>query len=343
MPLISIILPIYNAEKYLKKCLVSLLNQTLSDIEILCINDGSTDNSLAILEEFKHKDSRIKVFKQINAGPASARNLGLKYAQGKYIMFCDADDWYQPNMCENMYDFMEQNEVDVACCGVNVFDDDKLGKRIDSLDYYLNKYTGLIEINEAIISKTNVVLWNKIFKKSLIEQYDISFPNNHECDDDCFYLKYMSVAKNIFFTDLRLYNYFRHSDSILGTYFQKKLKYVNERLYISKDYHSFLLKNKIFSQNCFVFYQYLSSVVSKELINENLTEAKQIFTQLFNQQKELFNLVFYKKLFSCFGISLDCKILCKKRRFLKKYFISFHNKQKLSFKTKYKYPRIFFK
>lgn len=92
MKAISIILPVYNAEKYLNKCLNALINQTFSDIEILCINDGSSDSSLSILEKFAHNDKRIRIFSVPNQGPTTARNIGLQNSTGKYLMFCDSDD-----------------------------------------------------------------------------------------------------------------------------------------------------------------------------------------------------------------------------------------------------------
>ena len=103
MTKISIIVPVYNVEKYLKECLDSLINQTLEDIEIICINDGSTDNSLAILEEYQKKDSRIKVFSQKNQGVSAARNLGIEKATGEYLTFLDSDDRLELNTCEILY------------------------------------------------------------------------------------------------------------------------------------------------------------------------------------------------------------------------------------------------
>ena len=100
---ISIIVPVYNTEPYLEQCLDSIINQTLEDIEIICVNDGSTDNSLSVLEEYASKDNRIKIINQENEGPGFARNNGLKSVNGEYVLFVDSDDWIELNTCEALY------------------------------------------------------------------------------------------------------------------------------------------------------------------------------------------------------------------------------------------------
>ena len=100
---VSVIVPVYNVEKYLKQCLDSLINQTLEDIEIICVNDGSTDSSLNILEEYQNKDNRIKIISQENKGVSAARNLGLKNAKGEYLLFIYADDWVELNALEELF------------------------------------------------------------------------------------------------------------------------------------------------------------------------------------------------------------------------------------------------
>ena len=107
--LISIIVPVFNIEEYLSKCLISLINQTYSRIEIICVNDGSSDNSLGILENFSQKDSRIKIISQKNQGLSAARNTGIANAQGEYVVFVDGDDWVDVNMCEIAYKTAEKD------------------------------------------------------------------------------------------------------------------------------------------------------------------------------------------------------------------------------------------
>lgn len=111
---ISVIIPVYNAEKYIAGCLDALCAQTFGDIEVLCVDDGSTDGSGSILAEYAGKDPRIRVLPQANSGPAAARNLGLKNAGGRYVMFCDADDSYRPDCCERMLRAMTEKRA--GCC-----------------------------------------------------------------------------------------------------------------------------------------------------------------------------------------------------------------------------------
>lgn len=123
MCLISVIIPVYNVEKYLEQCLDSVINQNLQDIEIICVDDGSTDNSPSILEKFSSKDNRIKIFSKENGGQASARNLGIKKAKGKYIAFVDSDDFIKEDMFVKLYDVAENNNLDIAMCKIALYDD----------------------------------------------------------------------------------------------------------------------------------------------------------------------------------------------------------------------------
>ena len=111
---VSIIVPVYNVEEYLPQCLDSLVNQTLQDIEIICINDGSTDSSGKILDNYAQKDNRIKVITKENEGQGVARNLAMDHANGEYIMFCDPDDWFELSACEDAYNQISKNDNDIV-------------------------------------------------------------------------------------------------------------------------------------------------------------------------------------------------------------------------------------
>lgn len=205
---ISIIVPVYNAKKTLYRCINSLINQTYKNIEIICINDGSEDNSLDILQEFSSKDKRIKVFNQKNSGSAKARNMGLNNATGEYLMFCDADDWYENNTVELMTKTIIDKNTDLVMCNCNVVD--LANGEIQTAEYCsYNKLnlSGYKIIDRKNIDKINVVLWNKIFKASIIKEHLIQYPVKYEHDDTIFLSKYLLFAKSYYGLDVNLYNY----------------------------------------------------------------------------------------------------------------------------------------
>ena len=121
MPKISIVIAVYNAEKYLHKCLDSLVNQTLQDIEIVCVNDGSLDSSLDILNKYAQKDGRFKIISQENQGPGVARNCGVHQATGEYLMIADPDDWFELDACELAYNQITKNKNDMVFFGYQSF------------------------------------------------------------------------------------------------------------------------------------------------------------------------------------------------------------------------------
>jgi glycosyltransferase involved in cell wall biosynthesis len=248
MPKISIIIPVYNAEKYLQKCLDNLINQTLQDIEILCINDGSKDKSLSVLQEYAKKDERIKVFTGENQGPAKARNTGLENAVGKYIMFCDSDDWYEPTMCEEMYNCIEKEKVDIVMCDCDVVEIEANHLRNKSdVDYVRLTSKGFHDVSKNCFVKIPCTLWNKIFKKSLIDKYKISFPNGYLHDDDAFIRQYWSISLSYFGLNKKLYNYALRGNSIMSLCLSEEdnLK-ILDKIYSCTFFYNFLIKNNLF-------------------------------------------------------------------------------------------------
>ena len=123
MVAISIVIPVYNIEKYLKECLDSLVNQTFKDFEVICVNDGSKDKSLDILNEYAKKDSRFIVVTQENGGSGSARNNGLSRARGKYVQFLDGDDYFEPELLEKLYNLAEKYQANISVCSSRKVDD----------------------------------------------------------------------------------------------------------------------------------------------------------------------------------------------------------------------------
>ena len=338
MPSISIILPIYNAEKYIPKCLDGLLSQTFNDIEVICINDGSKDGSLQILNDYAKQDNRIRVITQDNSGPARARNTGLENAKGDYIMFCDSDDWFEPDMCEIMLKNIK--DTDIVCCNANVIDEEENLNRIDDSSYYQNAYHDILKLSNNIICKTNFILWNKIFKKAIIDEYKISFPDGRENDDDCFILQYMSVANNINFIENKLYNYLRRADSIIGKISNKTSKAIFDKLYISKIYHDFLHKHNLFENKKHVFFYYLNQINNMgkhSWDEEHKNKAKEIFCSLYSDAKTFYPFVFTvrKQFLKIFFHEFILKV--KDMQIYTKHIYGINNKRIINFLLPYKF------
>lgn len=209
--LVSIIVPVYNVEKYLSKCLDSLVNQTFSDLEIIVVNDGSTDNCKDIIEKYEKKYSNIiKVLNQSNQGLSDARNNGLKLATADYIMYVDSDDYINLDMVEKMYNKITKDNADVVICGNNVVDEDY---NILSSSYPdKNNYTDIIE--QTIFG--NMCAWNKIYKKSLICNNHLKFRSRVWYEDIDFSYKLLICSKKITFLKENLYNYLLRKDSIMN-------------------------------------------------------------------------------------------------------------------------------
>lgn len=203
MPKISIIIPIYNVDKYLCKTLDSVINQTFEDIEIICINDGSTDNSLQILKDYALKDHRIVVIDQENKGVATSRNIGLENAKSDFIIFLDGDDWLDESTCEEAYNKIMETNADIVCYGRYDVFEDKF--KIHSNYKYLELYENETNIDIDIISKFINNCWQKIFNLNFLKKNQIYFPDGINVFEDgifnlcCLYKKpkYRFLNKNL--------------------------------------------------------------------------------------------------------------------------------------------------
>ena len=230
IPLVSIIVPVYNVQPYLRQCMESLVGQTLRDIEIICVDGGSTDGSSAILAEYAAKDGRIRVITQENAGLSAARNAGLDTAAAPLIMFCDSDDWYAPVMCEKMYAAM-QNGADMAVCGVQ--ETTQGGNLSRTSDYFSLPREGEITPNDDLFLRINVVACNKIHRREIIEGKQIRFPVGLHFEDEYFYAVYTAYIKTMVFVPDNFYFYRRREESITGQAYDRPLKYALERVNIA--------------------------------------------------------------------------------------------------------------
>lgn len=203
---ISIIVPIYNASKYLKKCLDSLVNQTKKELEFILINDGSTDDSESIIKSYS--DTRIKYFKRSNHGIGKTRNFGINKSAGKYIMFLDSDDYLEDNACEELYKKIDKGSLDLIVCDFYRVNGDS--KEVEKVTSFKN--TSLKD-NPNLLLNINLAPWNKIYRSSLIKNNNIKFIEDLKYEDAPFVALSLLKSKKIGKVDKTLINYTIHEKS----------------------------------------------------------------------------------------------------------------------------------
>ena len=218
---ISVIIPVFNGEKYLNECLDSVVNQSFKDIEIICVNDGSTDASLKILKQYSNKDKRIKIISQENKGLGASRNIGLKKSCGKYIYFIDCDDYIDLKTLEKLYNNITSNDSDVVLFKYNTFKDNKVCKK--NVQFKINQIFGDTDYSNFTFTYCDVkkhVLNSaysaclKLYKRELLDFY---FTEGVLFEDILFHVKVMLKASKISFLNESLYYYRFNTDSIINT------------------------------------------------------------------------------------------------------------------------------
>ncbi len=219
--LISVIVPVYNVEKYLPQCIDSILNQTEKNLEIILVDDGSLDNSGKICDEFSKKDDRIVVIHKKNNGLSSARNAGLEIAKGNYIGFVDSDDWLDKSMYEILLKLLKENNSDISCC--DFFKTANSDGSIPHIDNeIINSYNNIESLNNFYndLYTQTVVAWNKLYKRELFK--DISYPVGKIHEDEGTTYKLYYKANKITYTNRPLYYYRITPNSITTSKFNKK-------------------------------------------------------------------------------------------------------------------------
>jgi glycosyltransferase involved in cell wall biosynthesis len=197
---ISVIIPVYNAEKYLRECLDSVIGQALQDIEIICVDDGSTDNSLSVLQEYAVKDARLKIVAQANQGAAAARNVGMAAAQGESLAFLDADDLYYTDALQAAYTCATKSNADMVVFEADFFDDKQGRLRTERLE---TKYlAGLQEfsayaIAEFIFQISSCNTWNKLYKREFLQRSGLQYQELRTANDLCFVYSALACAGKI--------------------------------------------------------------------------------------------------------------------------------------------------
>lgn len=221
---VSVIVPVYNVKKYLSKCLDSIIAQTLKEIEIICVNDGSTDGSDKVLEEYAKKDDRIKIVNRKNGGLSAARNTGMPYAKGKYIGFIDSDDYVEPTMYELMYYNAEHFQSQMVICAVHKIDD-TTGIVFDDDPYYTLGYFPKELDNRSFTHYDTkdffqdfcVMAWNKLYLRSYLEEKQARFPDGYIFEDGPFFTDiYFDMKRVTIVRDFLYYYRVNRANSIVA-------------------------------------------------------------------------------------------------------------------------------
>ncbi len=214
MDLISIIVPVYNVEKYIHQCIDSVINQTYKNIEIILVDDGSPDNCGRICDEYAAKDSRIKVIHKANGGLSDARNHGIEAAKGDWLMFIDSDDWIEPDMAQKLLDAATEDDADMAVCSVTVFNEKE---SFTPKNYFSPARTvpGIQLLKEKWLNVQFVIACNKIYKKELFDNIRYPVGKLHEDEFVIHYLLYK--AEKVCVIEDKLYNYRQNENSITGS------------------------------------------------------------------------------------------------------------------------------
>ena len=213
-PTVTVIVPVYNAEKTLRRCVGSICASTYPHLEIICVNDGSTDGSAEILAELAARDSRIVVINQTNAGVSAARNAALDAATGEYVTGVDADDYIDSALYEKAVACFTP-EIDAVSFGITEEYDTPAALPRRKM-YSLDPYDGAVEVTERVLLNMQPLFVTKLWRRSLVEEHRVRFPEGARYEDAEFFWKAAVLCRNIYFLQVELYHYWQHADSFMG-------------------------------------------------------------------------------------------------------------------------------
>ncbi|MFS1664258.1 glycosyltransferase family 2 protein [Streptococcus sp. zg-JUN1979] len=224
METVSVIVPVYNAEDYLEQCLESIIHQTYANLEIILINDGSTDTSGAICEAYREKDSRIRLYhkKLGGSGVGATRNTALSFVTGDYVLFVDNDDWLEPNHIELLYQSLKANDADIAIANFTSFFDERqtFGFHVTEKDFYEAVYTPQEWFSyqydgHFCLSQCFTVPWSKLYKRHLFDS--VVYPEDEKVEDDYTTWKLYLAAHKIVFSNRAIYYHRKRETSVTKT------------------------------------------------------------------------------------------------------------------------------
>ncbi len=244
--LVSVIVPIYNAYDYLSAALNSILDQTLREIEVICIDDGSTDRSIDIIKKYREADSRVRIVTENNAGVSTARNKGIARMRGKYVIFLDADDFYEPTLLEKLYNLAESQNLDIALSKFDIYNNktEKFSAPTDENHGDIYAHGAVVSKNEFpnyIFESTTGYVWNKLFRSSMIKEKELTFaPELYIFEDVHFVCSTLAFADRIAKVDEVLIHHRVYSEQSRAKLFKKYYNMVPDVYLKIKE---FLMKN----------------------------------------------------------------------------------------------------
>lgn len=242
MDKISVVVPVYNSEKYLQKCIDSILNQSFTNIEVLLVDDGSSDKSMQICRQYSEQDNRVKVFYKENSGVSDTRNFGLDKSSGNYIVFIDSDDWIDKEYLNVLYKNLINYDADVSVCNFTVGNDQNKSIKVTSnnKNIELSNIEAINEIYGDLYFQIISVVWNKLYKKELFN--DLRFPVGKIHEDEYITPLILYKCRKIVYTDKELLYYRQTPNSIMNSKFNiKRLDY----LYVLENRIEFFKENML--------------------------------------------------------------------------------------------------
>lgn len=301
MTKVSIIVPVYNQEDYLIDCLDSLTSQIYDNIEIICVNDGSTDNSKIILDDYATSYSNIKVISKKNSGLAATRNVGLLNSTGDLISFVDGDDYLDYDTIDKAVNaFSKDKSLDIYMFGTNIVcDSDYPAERLQrDKQFYKLPYKGSHQINHEELLSINASVCNKIFRADIIRNNSLKFVEGLHYEDYAFCWMYYAFCKTVYYDTTTMYNYRRHSNSIMSNTFNSSSISIIDHFEIFKRTLDFYLQNNINMSNVVIcgLFKYCFHFVMKFSTDEKLTKQLVDNAMSYLQQNPTLDIAFMQKI-----------------------------------------------
>lgn len=285
-PRVSVIVPVHNSERFLQRCMDTITSQTLINIEIICVDDGSTDNSLKILKQYAKKDNRITILHQKNLFAGIARNAGMAIARGEYLVFLDSDDWFEQEMLQTMYNGAKTHDADVVICDAYCIQAQNAPSCVLHGHNRLRKQTlfslGQQEFAQDFFQTVECFPWNKIFKRSFVDKHKFFFPATYKHNDGAFVSACLIAAQKIFYIPHKFVHYTVQESSVTNNtkHFESICTSIIEGYNNIKNLPNFgAVRLSFYEKTAWSFWTYFLkpfSVQSKKLLRQQIRETAKL-------------------------------------------------------------------